>query len=79
MPQQLHKIPGTAYANVPAAAARSAAVADPTCFKAKMERLKDESSTNLYMEGYVCALSCVGCFHTDLRIQAAVEYRRAGE
>jgi hypothetical protein len=48
--QQVHKIPGTAYASVPAASIR-AVDADPSSFKAKMERLKDEGSTNLYMEG----------------------------
>jgi hypothetical protein len=48
--QQVHKIPGTVYANVPAASTR-AAEGDPESFKAKMNRLKDENSTNLYMEG----------------------------
>ncbi|KAI0037245.1 hypothetical protein K488DRAFT_81466 [Vararia minispora EC-137] len=55
--KQVHKIPGTAYANVPAAAAAAAAspsASDPTTsdtFKNRMERLKDPSSTNLYIEG----------------------------
>ncbi|EIN08761.1 hypothetical protein PUNSTDRAFT_133942 [Punctularia strigosozonata HHB-11173 SS5] len=45
----VHKIPGTVYAHVPATG--SGKNTDPHSFKSKMERLKDESSTNLYMEG----------------------------
>jgi len=52
--KQIHKIPGTSYA---AAHADSAITVPQTSteasdsFKSKMERLKDMSSTNLYMEG----------------------------
>lgn len=61
--QQIHKIPGTAYANVPAAA-RSAATVDPTSFKSKMDRLKDQGSTNLYMEGLPLSIDePVSCIH----------------
>ena len=45
--QQVHKIPGTAYATVPSAS--NAGPADS--FKARMEQLRDTASTNLYMEG----------------------------
>lgn len=47
--QQVHKIPGTAYAN--SVALPASATEPPDSFKARMERLKDKSSTNLYMEG----------------------------
>ncbi|KAI0684498.1 hypothetical protein BC835DRAFT_1422247 [Cytidiella melzeri] len=52
--KQIHKIPGTSYAVAHADSAvnlpqRSDEV--PDSFKFKMERLKDTSSTNLYMEG----------------------------
>jgi hypothetical protein len=50
LPQQVHKIPGTAYANVPVASAPPDAVSSDS-FKFRMERLKDTSSTNLYIEG----------------------------
>ncbi|KAI0635328.1 hypothetical protein C8Q77DRAFT_1156630 [Trametes polyzona] len=45
--KQVHKIPGTAYASAPSACATGPA----DSFKAKMEQLRDEASTNLYMEG----------------------------
>lgn len=47
--KQIHKIPGTAYAS--SIALPVAATESPDSFKARMERLKDQSSTNLYMEG----------------------------
>ena len=47
--QQVHKIPGTDYASVPANLTTNAVPADS--FKAKMEQLSDTASTNLYMEG----------------------------
>ena len=47
--QQVHKIPGTAYASVPSTLASNTGPADS--FKAKMEQLGDYASTNLYMEG----------------------------
>lgn len=47
--QQVHKIPGTAYASVPSSISTNTGPADS--FKAKMEQLGDRSSTNLYMEG----------------------------
>ncbi|KAH9852458.1 hypothetical protein C2E23DRAFT_181506 [Lenzites betulinus] len=45
--KQVHKIPGTVYASAPSACATGPA----DSFKSKMEQLRDESSTNLYMEG----------------------------
>ncbi|KAI0360512.1 hypothetical protein OH77DRAFT_1393222 [Trametes cingulata] len=45
--KQVHKIPGTAYASAPSACSTGPA----DSFKAKMEQLRDTSSTNLYMEG----------------------------
>ncbi|RDX54695.1 hypothetical protein OH76DRAFT_989149 [Lentinus brumalis] len=47
--KQVHKIPGTAYATVPAALTSNTGPADS--FKVKMEQLGDQASTNLYMEG----------------------------
>lgn len=47
--QQLHRIPGTVYAEQ----SPSLIEHDEDSFKARMEKLKDESSTNLYIEGYV--------------------------
>ena len=49
--QQVHKIPGTVYANVPAAPAAATDPSGAETFKSRMERLKDHSSTNLYVEG----------------------------
>ncbi|KAL4073421.1 hypothetical protein J3A83DRAFT_2533416 [Scleroderma citrinum] len=46
--KQVHRIPGTIYAQQSIAQPTEQ---DPTSFKARMEKLKDESSTNLYMEG----------------------------
>jgi hypothetical protein len=72
--QQVHKIPGTAYANVPSSA-RTAAAENPDSFKAKMERLADEGSTNLYIEGLAAFASFSSC---SLLIIAkiAIEHRR---
>ncbi|GJE86426.1 hypothetical protein PsYK624_025060 [Phanerochaete sordida] len=47
--KQIHKIPGTAYANSVALPVSS--TEPPDSFKNRMERLKDTGSTNLYMEG----------------------------
>ncbi|TFY57408.1 hypothetical protein EVG20_g8562, partial [Dentipellis fragilis] len=61
--KQIHKIPGTSYAALASStsgaispspsvsSASDAGTAGSETFKARMERLKDESSTNLYMEG----------------------------
>ncbi|KAI0088394.1 hypothetical protein BDY19DRAFT_1057532 [Irpex rosettiformis] len=52
--KQIHKIPGTSYAAIHADTALnlpSRTDETPDSFKSKMERLKDPSSTNLYMEG----------------------------
>lgn len=64
--KRIHKIPGTAYGSVPSSVSDSngislstLSVSDSTeseltasdSFKARMERLQDRSSTNLYMEG----------------------------
>ncbi len=52
--QQVHKIPGTPYATLNAdsdVALPAATTETADSFKARMERLKDMSSTNLYMEG----------------------------
>ncbi|KZV68320.1 hypothetical protein PENSPDRAFT_18829 [Peniophora sp. CONT] len=49
--KQVHKIPGTVYANVPAAPAATTDPSGAETFKARMERLKDQGSTNLYVEG----------------------------
>ena len=46
----MHKIPGTVYATTSAAQAQTTNE-PPDSFKSRMERLKDTSSTNLYMEG----------------------------
>ncbi|KAI6145732.1 hypothetical protein EDD17DRAFT_128547 [Pisolithus thermaeus] len=46
--KQVHRIPGTIYAQQSIA---QPAEQDPASFKARMERLKDETSTNLYIEG----------------------------
>ena len=45
----MHKIPGTSYAN--SVTLPASATEPPDSFKARMERLRDTSSTNLYMEG----------------------------
>ncbi|KAI8986740.1 hypothetical protein BD414DRAFT_415648 [Trametes punicea] len=45
--KQVHKIPGTAYASAPSAPNTGPA----DSFKARMEQLRDTTSTNLYMEG----------------------------
>ncbi|OAX39944.1 hypothetical protein K503DRAFT_849253 [Rhizopogon vinicolor AM-OR11-026] len=45
--KQLHRIPGTVYAEQ----SPSLIEHDEDSFKARMEKLKDESSTNLYIEG----------------------------
>ncbi|KAF7797235.1 hypothetical protein EIP86_008427 [Pleurotus ostreatoroseus] len=47
--KQIHKIPGTAYAT--AGSSPQTPSDPPDSFKSRMERLKDTSSTNLYMEG----------------------------
>ncbi|RPD65681.1 hypothetical protein L226DRAFT_520014 [Lentinus tigrinus ALCF2SS1-7] len=47
--KQVHKIPGTTYATVPAALTSNTGPVDS--FKSKMEQLGDHASTNLYMEG----------------------------
>ncbi|KAL4242750.1 hypothetical protein ABKN59_011666 [Abortiporus biennis] len=55
--KRLHKIPGTAYATVdpnatsPHMPATDSELTQSDSFKARMERLKDNSSTNLYIEG----------------------------
>ncbi|VDC07427.1 unnamed protein product [Peniophora sp. CBMAI 1063] len=49
--KQVHKIPGTVYANVPSAPAAATDPSGAETFKARMERLKDSGSTNLYIEG----------------------------
>ncbi|KAI6041955.1 hypothetical protein EDC04DRAFT_2892456 [Pisolithus marmoratus] len=46
--KQVHRIPGTIYAQQSIA---QPAEQDPASFKARMERLRDETSTNLYIEG----------------------------
>ncbi|KAG6331810.1 hypothetical protein ID866_7278 [Astraeus odoratus] len=46
--KQVHRIPGTIYAQQNIAQPTDQ---DPNSFKARMEKLKDESSTNLYIEG----------------------------
>ncbi|KAI6142728.1 hypothetical protein BKA82DRAFT_1000195 [Pisolithus tinctorius] len=46
--KQIHRIPGTIYAQQSIA---QPAEHDPSSFKARMEGLKDETSTNLYIEG----------------------------
>jgi hypothetical protein len=66
--QQIHKIPGTTYALSPSPHPTSSTSASSLngweqedtegneTFRAKMERLQDETSTNLYIEGYVFPL-----------------------
>lgn len=53
--QQVHKIPGTTYAQAPSVSSSHSASSvdhgDDGSFKAKMERLHDPNSTNLYIEG----------------------------
>ncbi|KAI0342290.1 hypothetical protein BDW22DRAFT_1440088 [Trametopsis cervina] len=52
--KQIHKIPGTPYATAQADPIASPPQMSPgvaDSFKSKMEKLKDTSSTNLYMEG----------------------------
>lgn len=53
--QQVHKIPGTTYAQAPSISSSHSASSvdhgDDGSFKAKMERLHDPNSTNLYIEG----------------------------
>ncbi|KAI0041858.1 hypothetical protein FA95DRAFT_647903 [Auriscalpium vulgare] len=54
--KQVHKIPGTEYASIApsdfSSASSASSISDGhESFKARMERLKDESSTNLYIEG----------------------------
>ncbi|KAI0264632.1 hypothetical protein BC834DRAFT_843931 [Gloeopeniophorella convolvens] len=52
--KSLHPIPGTRYASLSSSTSQSSQSSSSTeadTFKAKMERLKDESSTNLYVEG----------------------------
>jgi hypothetical protein len=45
--QQIHRIPGTVYAQQ----SPSQIEHDEDSFKARMEKLKDGLSTNLYIEG----------------------------
>lgn len=47
--KQIHKIPGTVYAN--SVALPPSATDPPDSFKSRMDRLKDTGSTNLYIEG----------------------------
>lgn len=54
--QQIHKIPGTSYASLASTNSTSSVSGmssseSADTFKARMERLKDQSSTNLYIEG----------------------------
>ncbi|OBZ78347.1 DNA mismatch repair protein msh-2 [Grifola frondosa] len=53
--KQIHKIPGTIYSTAPSAtpspALGSSEASQADSFKLRMEQLKDQSSTNLYMEG----------------------------
>jgi hypothetical protein len=65
--QQIHKIPGTTYAQanlspswdetggISGGSVGGASTAGDATFKAKMESLHDPTSTNLYMEGSVSA------------------------
>ncbi|EGO03342.1 hypothetical protein SERLA73DRAFT_69228 [Serpula lacrymans var. lacrymans S7.3] len=46
--KQVHRIPGTSYASH---SIHSSEAQDEETFKARMEKLKDEASTNLYIEG----------------------------
>ncbi|KAH9831186.1 uncharacterized protein C8Q71DRAFT_680457, partial [Rhodofomes roseus] len=49
--KQIHKIPGTVYSSPTFQAAAGAQCLPADSFKARMEQLKDNASTNLYMEG----------------------------
>lgn len=67
--QNFHPIPGTRYASLastePQLPQSPSSGTDGDTFKSRMERLKDESSTNLYIEGLplsidepVCVFDC---------------------
>ncbi|EPQ53541.1 hypothetical protein GLOTRDRAFT_139741 [Gloeophyllum trabeum ATCC 11539] len=53
--KQIHKIPGTLYSTIDTSqcgvTSPSNSAADENSFKTKMEKLKDTTSTNLYIEG----------------------------
>ncbi|KAH9924198.1 uncharacterized protein B0H18DRAFT_1120053 [Fomitopsis serialis] len=49
--KQIHKIPGTVYSTPTFQAAAGVQDIPADSFKARMEQLKDNASTNLYMEG----------------------------
>ena len=92
--QQIHKIPGTSYAQANLATSGSstpwdkadeisggsvggASTASDATFKAKMESLHDPTSTNLYMEGSVFALSNIRTayiFMFLVSLQITIEY-----
>ena len=74
--QNFHPIPGTRYASLAPSGTQPpqspSSGTDGDTFKSRMERLKDESSTNLYIEGLplsidepVCAYDCP--FHSHHR------------
>ncbi|PCH45021.1 hypothetical protein WOLCODRAFT_165553 [Wolfiporia cocos MD-104 SS10] len=49
--KQIHKIPGTVYSSPSFTSSSTQSRLPADSFKARMEQLKDTSSTNLYMEG----------------------------
>ena len=90
--QQIHKIPGTAYAQANLAPSGSStpswdgqggfsggsvgggSTGGDASFKAKMESLHDPTSTNLYMEGSVFALSNIWTAYIHIFAQITTEY-----
>ncbi|KAK0203919.1 hypothetical protein DFS33DRAFT_843197 [Desarmillaria ectypa] len=74
--KQVHKIPGTTYAQAPSiSSSHSTSSADhgDDSFKAKMERLHDPNSTNLYIEGLPLSIdeSSLGALVSPHRIKSS--------
>ncbi|KAK0444569.1 uncharacterized protein EV420DRAFT_1574570 [Desarmillaria tabescens] len=74
--KQVHKIPGTTYAQAPSiSSSHSASSVDhgDDSFKAKMERLHDPNSTNLYIEGLPLSIdeSSLGALVSPHRIKSS--------
>ncbi|KAK0217402.1 hypothetical protein EDD85DRAFT_372732 [Armillaria nabsnona] len=75
--KQVHKIPGTTYAQAPSISSSHSASSvdhgDDGSFKAKMERLHDPNSTNLYIEGLPLSIdeSSLGALVSPHRIKSS--------
>ena len=68
--QQVHRIPGTEYAQHNAVQSSDQ---DEHSFKARMEKLQDGHSTNLYVEGWVIISSSRSNYSSYYRLPLSID------